>query len=36
VNGFQSYDRFPKVDPAWLKPLNERVISGEQFVRPNR
>jgi beta-galactosidase len=36
VNGFQSYDRFPKVDPAWLKPLNERVISGEQFARSKR
>lgn len=36
VNGFQSYDRVPKVDPAWLKPLNEKVITGEQFVRSKR
>jgi len=31
VNGFQSYDRVTKVDPAWLKSLNEALITGERF-----
>lgn len=36
VNGLMSYDRVPKVDPAWLKPLNEALIKGERFAGARR
>jgi hypothetical protein len=34
VNGLQTYDRVPKVDAAWLKSLNEKVIRGRLASMP--
>ena len=36
VNGLQTYDRIPKVDAAWLKPINEGVILGRAATLPTR
>ncbi|MEO7098593.1 MAG: sugar-binding domain-containing protein [Luteolibacter sp.] len=36
VNGLQTYDRIPKVDASWLKPINEGVILGRAATLSTR
>ena len=28
TNGLLTYDRIPKVDPAWIRKINERLTEG--------